>query len=142
MSILERAREVRSQRADMFDQRAAQKRAALEQGAVELHNMLAPLAGQRVKYGDESGVLSVRADSHGAYLEFVPDEHYQASAKFDGRVVMEQRTRPGTMATARMTLVKMVDGYTAAGLGLPAKTVPHIRVVEELVAAVVGRMLE
>lgn len=142
-NILELANKYREAPVDPEQRRlAAQKRAQYEQGAVELRALVSPLAGQGATVAGAKGVLHVRADATTAYVEFIPDEHYQAVAKFDGREVAEQRVRPGRVATARLALRRDAKGYAVAGFAQPFKVVATLAEVEECVAKVVGRILD
>jgi len=141
--ILEMALEIRDKPADPEKARLIErKRAQTEQSALELRALLSPLAGQKVAIRGERGILHVRADQTAAFVEFVPNEKYSASASFDGRLVEEQRERPGKAATLRMTVERDEQGYVAGGFNLPAKRVKVPEDLKRYLAAVFGPLLE
>jgi hypothetical protein len=141
--ILEMAVQIRDKLADPEKaKRIERKREQTEKSALELRALIGPLAGQKAAMKGERGFFHVRADQHAAYLEFVPNERFTVETKFDGRVVNEQRERPGKAPTERLTLQRGEQGFLVEGFGLPKKAAAQVEDVKRYVAAVVGPLLE
>lgn len=141
--ILELAISIRDKLADPEKAKLiARKREQTEKSALELRAMLSPLSGAKATIRGSRGILHVRADQHSAFVEFVPNEEFTASAKIDGRIVEEQRERAGKAVTEKLTLSRDESGWTVVGFNLPKKQAAQLEDVKRYVAALLGPCLE